>query len=274
MREEWSDRNPPPSGRQLMIVLGGAAIVVIGLIWGLLLLLNALIAWVPVSWEQQLGRLILPAIAPQAQTSPAQTALNQLLGELVPLLPENQRRDRQFRVLYLPDKTVNAMAIPGDAIVVYRGLVEEVASENELMMVLGHELGHFAHRDHLRRLAQALGWRVVLGLVLGDNQGIATAIGDSVQVLAAARYSQGQETAADRLGLDLLIKHYGHAGGATDFFQRLQNENGSRLDFLASHPNPGRRVQEIQRWITKEGYAVRSPAPLPPSLLAIGKIDK
>ena len=40
--------------------------------------------------------------------------------------------------------------------VIYQGLLAQAESENELMMVLGHELGHFANRDHLRGLGRAL----------------------------------------------------------------------------------------------------------------------
>ena len=45
---------------------------------------------------------------------------------------------------------MNAVALPGGNIVVFAGLLKEIKSENELAMILGHELGHFAHRDHLR----------------------------------------------------------------------------------------------------------------------------
>ncbi|MEP0779976.1 M48 family metalloprotease [Microcoleus sp. ZQ-A2] len=47
------------------------------------------------------------------------------------------------------------LALPGDAIVIYADLVQQAKSQNELMMVLGHELGHFAHRDHWRGLGGA-----------------------------------------------------------------------------------------------------------------------
>ena len=41
-------------------------------------------------------------------------------------------------------KNVSAFAIPGDVIDIFEELVKEVKSENELMMILGYELRHFA----------------------------------------------------------------------------------------------------------------------------------
>ena len=65
-----------------------------------------------------------------------------------------------FRVEVDDSGAANAMALPGGLIIVTQGLLDEVESENELAFVLGHELGHYRNRDHLR----ALGRGIVLAL--------------------------------------------------------------------------------------------------------------
>ena len=50
----------------------------------------------------------------------------------------------------------NAFALPGGEIWVTTGLLEQTESENEIAFVLGHEIGHFRSRDHLRSLGRGL----------------------------------------------------------------------------------------------------------------------
>ena len=60
----------------------------------------------------------------------------------------------QFRVEIDDSEIANAMALPGGLIIITQGLLDQVESENELAFVLGHELGHFKNRDHLRALGR------------------------------------------------------------------------------------------------------------------------
>jgi Zn-dependent protease with chaperone function len=258
----YSDRNPPPSNRQLLKLLGIVVALVIFLIWAFGSLANQLIWWIPPSVEQQLGRVMVPIFERQAYPSPTQTELNQLLDRLEDHLSQEQKTQRNYQLLYIPDTTVNAMALPGDRIVVYRGLLQQVKSENELMMVLGHELGHFAHRDHLRGLGQALLWQVMLGTVFGDPGSLSAIAGAGVARLSSAQFSQQQELQADEFGLNLLQQIYGHVGGATDFFIAMGKKNGERLDWLDSHPTSKKRVQTLKTLIQQDQLAVKPTVPL------------
>ena len=62
----------------------------------------------------------------------------------------------EFRVEIDDSDVANAMALPGGLIIVTQGLLDEVQSENELAFVVGHELGHFRNRDHLRALGRGI----------------------------------------------------------------------------------------------------------------------
>lgn len=265
-RESYSDRNPPPSNRQLLVILGAVVALIIGAIWALGLLLNYLIGLIPPQVEQKLGAVIVPIFEQQAQPSPTQDTLNQLLDRLESHLPPEQSQERNYRVLYLPDETVNAVAIPGDVVIIYQGLLAQMESENELMMVLGHELGHFAHRDHLRGLGRNLLLRAVIAYIFGDAGALQALVGNVVQSVGNSQFSQSQETAADEFGLTLLDKTYGQVAGATDFFGRLARQQGENWAILSTHPAPKQRVQKLKRLIEQRDYRIGEKTPLPSSL--------
>lgn len=231
-----SDRNPPPSNRQLLILLA----IVLGFIALLFFSLSSLLDWaisqIPISLEQKLGELIVPLYQEQAKNSPEQDSLNRLLDSLEYHLDNQSGQKRDYKILYITQSTVNAYAVPGDTIILFEGLIKAVQSENELMMILGHELGHFHHRDHLRSLGKSLVIKIVIASIFGDTGTLASSAGIAIETISNSRYSQSQEYQADQFGLMLLNKTYGHVAGATDFFNRLSQKETVNWDFLATHP--------------------------------------
>ena len=261
-----SSQNEPESNTQLIIILGiflGSGILIF-LLFNLLV--NTLINFIPASIEQKLGAVIVPVYEAQAVDSPPQQTLNQLLDRLEQNLPAQQRKEHEYQVLYIPEDTVNALAIPGNKVIIYQGLLEQVSSENELMMILGHELGHFAHRDHLRSLGNILVLRMTISYLLGNTSIFKSIVTNTVNAISKAQYSQRQEKQADQFGLILLNKTYNHVAGATDFFAKLGTEQSNNLDFLASHPAPAKRVQELEKLIEQNQYDLGSLTPLPKTL--------
>jgi predicted Zn-dependent protease len=256
------DRNAPPRKRELLSLLAlfvGAFLVVV---WLLNLLVGGVIGMIPPEAERQLGRWIIPALEAEAEDSTTQDRLNDLLDRLEAELPPEQAAVHDYQLLYIPDETVNAAAVPGDVILVYQGLLAEMESENELMMVLGHELGHFANRDHLRGLGREITLRLAIAIFLGDASALQSLSGRILNQVGSSRFSQTQETQADEFGLTLLHRTYGHVAGATDFFARLAETPGANVQFLASHPAPGKRVKDIKALIQQNGYTLGQKVPL------------
>lgn len=195
-------------------------------------------------------------------------ALQARLDRLLDALPgDSTLHAYDFSVQLVENEEINALALPGGLIVVFTGLVEQAESENELAMVLAHELGHFAHRDHLRRLGRGLSLALAAFLLLGEDSATADLV-NRLFLVSESHYSREQEADADRFGLELLVADYGHAGGAIDFFVRVGREAGSRAPYLlASHPQPEDRVKALQKMIAAKGYRVDAVAALGPDLL-------
>ena len=155
--------------------------------------------------------------------------------------------------------TPNALAFPGGLVVVTSGLLEQVESENELAFVLGHEIGHFRHRDHLRGIGRGVAFALVMGaLGLGGSGGAAQLAALSGQ-LAARGFDRDQESDADRFGLALVQQEYGHVAGAWEFFQRLPDLDGSVekeiVHYLATHPLSEERIEALHALALERGWS-------------------
>jgi predicted Zn-dependent protease len=251
---------------ELLWLLGGL-ILLVGLTF---IILGVTADWAvtktPVKIETWIGQQALNQF--QAEENPA---LAQRLQSLLDCLPQDSPLlQYQFKTFLSDTDDVNAIALPGGNIVVFSGLLQQVKSENELAMVLAHELGHFAHRDHMRSLGRGLGLAVATTVLFGENNA-ASELASKALLSFQAKYSQDQESAADQFGLDLLTKRYGHAGGATEFFSRLAEDAGSKLPYiLASHPHPQDRIDALKQRISKNNYPLKATLPLANDILPGG----
>ena len=170
-------------------------------------------------------------------------------------------RNYEFRVAISDDETPNAFAVPGGLIVVTMGLLDGVESENELAFVLGHELGHFKNRDHLRGIGRSIALSLLIAAISGGdgNPDLGLAIAD----LTLRGFSRDQENDADRFGLGLIQAEYGHVAESWRFFERineLQGEHGRLMTYLSTHPDSGERIQSLQAYARGRRWALSGQA--------------
>ena len=162
----------------------------------------------------------------------------------------------EFRLEINDSDVANAMALPGGLIIVTQGLLDEVESENELAFVLGHELGHFRNRDHMR----ALGRGIVLSMFfVVATGGDVSNLGLNAADLALRGFSRRQESKADEFGLALVYTHYGHVNEAWRLFERWDEGDNSALSivsYLSTHPDSGDRVDNLKVMARIEGWPV------------------
>jgi predicted Zn-dependent protease len=159
-----------------------------------------------------------------------------------------------FGVLDSP--IINAMALPGGYIYVTRGMLAHLNNEDQLATVLAHEIGHVAARHAARQAwQQQLGQGLLLGgAILGQGLGLPAQdilnLGGMAAQLIFLRYSRSDELEADKLGVEYSTAAGYDASEAIAFFQtleRIQEKEGQGMpSFLATHPNPGDRIQRIR----------------------------
>jgi Zn-dependent protease with chaperone function len=162
----------------------------------------------------------------------------------------------EFRVEIDDSPVANAMALPGGLIIVTEGLLDQVESENELAFVLGHELGHFRNRDHLRALGRGIMLSLFFSVATGsDVSGLSIKVTD----VALRGFSRAQESAADEFGLALVHTHYGHVDDAWRLFERWDEDDDSfpgMVAYLSTHPATGDRIAGLERQAIRENWPV------------------
>jgi predicted Zn-dependent protease len=193
------------------------------------------------------------------------------------LTPQVQRQAIHYH-FYLDDNPylVNAFALPGGSIVVGRGLLNLLESEDELAAVLGHEITHVDNRHSIERLQYELAAKKY-GL------GAFYQLGRPAIEIFQAGYTKEQEMEADRVGLDMAVSRgYSSQGGIALMkrFQKLEADEsdphraGSSIEEIAqvsvdslgqyfqSHPHASERLAAMQSEISSQGWPETPQRPL------------
>lgn len=152
-----------------------------------------------------------------------------------------------FKV-YLTDD-INAFAMANGTVRVYSGLMD-LMNDQELMFVMGHEIGHvyFKHSKQAYRMAYATqAARKGAASVGGTTGAIATgALGGLAEKLVHAQFSQSDETQADGFGLKILKLNGVDPHAAVSALEKLGGGNSS---IFSSHPGSKERAEAIRRQI-------------------------
>lgn len=230
-----------------LLGLGGSAVLATTLLWWQGdKLVGALAGLVPLSTEQQLGRLALAQVRAQGGLA-SDGAAQQVVAEIGQRLTQDSRY--QYRWFVKQDDSVNAFAMPGGVIVVHTGLLRQAATPGELAGVLAHEVQHVEQRHSLRQMITSLGWGALVGVTIGDISAVAAMLAHQAGAMV---FSRGMEEQADRLGLQALQRARIAPDGMLTFFQRLgeKDHDQPRLPgWLSSHPQTGERAAQIRSLI-------------------------
>ncbi len=146
--------------------------------------------------------------------------------------------------------SANAFALPGGEIVVTDALVRLARSDEEVLGVLAHELGHLRARHALRGLIQASAVGMLVAVWLGDVGSFATALPAFV---LEAQYSRDFEREADRYAAELLRANGLDTTPLADLLARLEAEQGGPQGreglaaYLSSHPATSERIRALSR---------------------------
>jgi len=221
--------------------------------------------------------MLVPHLSPGIEQAMAVNLLPRMMGkeidetksrELQPLLDRLQEHCTKLpyhcTIKVSSSPKVNALALPGGTILIFSGLLDTLTSENELAFVLGHEMGHFAHRDHLRGLGRGLVFMAISTALFGPHNQI-NRLAARFLNLTELSFSRHQETAADHFALEVLHCAYGHVGGALTFFEKLAAAEHSRynkVSFFSSHPLTPERVHDLQVYSRQRGFGSGKLTPL------------
>ncbi|MFK5913188.1 MAG: M48 family metallopeptidase [Woeseiaceae bacterium] len=155
---------------------------------------------------------------------------------------------------YVNDDTVNAFATLGGHIFLYRGLIDKLKHEDELAMVIAHEIAHVKYRHPILSISHGIVVGVVLTAVSGasGNESVNNFMGQTT-LASLMRFSRDYEYQADKDAINSLIKLYGNADGAKGLFNVFKKEFGNNIpfEFLATHPLTDNRISQTTKIINK-----------------------
>jgi predicted Zn-dependent protease len=213
--------------------------------------------------ELQLGASEFKNVKSQQKvsTDPALNARVRRVGERIAQAVGSDLPSAQWEFVVFDDpKEINAFALPGGKVGVYSGLLQVARTDDELAVVMGHEIGHVTARHGSERMSQAL--LVALGgLALdaglkdsGNRDAWLAAYGVGSAVGVALPYSRLNEDEADEIGLIYAAKAgYDPRAGIT-FWRRMMDEGKGKAKlpaFLSTHPIDERRIEHIQSLLPK-----------------------
>jgi predicted Zn-dependent protease len=181
------------------------------------------------------------------------------VGERIAHVVGDQMPNAQWEFVVFDSKEVNAFALPGGKVGVYSGLLNLATSDDELAVVMGHEIGHVIARHGAERMSeqmliQGLG---ALGTAYADNryspqtvQLFQTAYGGLATVGRVLPHSRANETEADHMGVVFAAKAGYDPRTAIGFWQKMSQQKTGKagpLDkFLSTHPADEQRIQNLQ----------------------------
>src|SRR5947209_9458936 len=223
---------------------------------------------VPVSKQQQeqLGLKAMSEVYQQMpvlpDSNPVTQYVQQLGRRLVQVIPQQNSWPYQFHVI--PQKDVNAFALPGGPIFINVGTVLAADNESQLAGVMSHEMSHVYMQHQIKEMQKAGMTQGVagivgglLGAVLGGTAGTLANMGAQYAGgILSLKYSRQEEAQADAVGAIIMYKAGYNPRSLAEFFQKLEKQGGGGgPQFLSDHPDPGNRVaavdKEIRNWPAK-----------------------
>ena len=162
---------------------------------------------------------------------------------------------QQWEVQIVGDDNANAFALPGGRIGVNKGMFKVATDQDQLAVVLGHELAHVVSRHGAERVSDNLAAQMAVAAgsayagSRGDTAGYtAAALGLGAQVGILLPFSRIQESEADTLGQRYMAQAGFDPRAAVTLWQKMGQQGGSKPPvFLSTHPSSSGRAQTLAR---------------------------
>ncbi len=184
------------------------------------------------------------------------------VGEAIAYIadPDIPNADWEF-VVFDDDSQVNAFAMPGGKVAVYTGLFKVVQTEDDLAVVIGHEVAHVAAGHGGERMSQQIlvsGGAALLAAGTADLDSKERALwlgafgaGTSLGVILP--FSRYHESEADEIGLIYAAKAGYDPRAAIGFWKRMAAQSGGQAppEFMSTHPSGTTRVKRLTAMMPK-----------------------
>lgn len=222
-----------------------------GIIYGLPALAKQLAFSLPAATQTLIGRDALAALdsillAPTQLPTERQTQLRAVFSGVTGGLEEagNYRLELRAGKRLGP----NALALPSGIIIFTDELVELAKSDQELIAVLAHEIGHLKQRHALRHLLQNSATALLVAAVVGDIVSITSLAAALPTMLLHAKYSRDFESEADEFALDYMRRNGIPLEAFAAILLRMDAKTAAKEApvYLSTHPATRERAERFR----------------------------
>ena len=166
-----------------------------------------------------------------------------------------------YKVYMVSD--INAFACADGSVRVFSALMD-MMTDDELLAVIGHEIGHVKNNDSRDAVREAYR-RAAVSDALSSQNGVAaklteSELGDFANALISSKYSRKQESAADKYSYEFLKRNGYNVMAEASAFRKLaalsggaQQSNTQKM--MSSHPDSEDRAAAVEKWAKKDGLA-------------------
>ena len=158
-------------------------------------------------------------------------------------------------------KDINAFACADGSVRVFSSLMD-IMSDNELLAVIGHEIGHVKNQDTKDAMKSAYLKAAALDAASSASSQVATLndsqVGKMANAFLDASHSKKQESEADTYSYDFMKANKYDVVGAYTAFKKLAllSQGSTQTGFekmFNSHPDSEKRAQAIKKRAEKDG---------------------
>ena len=160
-----------------------------------------------------------------------------------------------WEFITVENEQLNAWCMPGGKVCFYTGILDIMDSDDEIAVVMGHEIAHAIARHGNERMSQQM---TLAGLVSLSGAGSS----DSTQTvniyhrvfmgsatLGILKFSRMHESESDKLGLVFMKLAGYNPEKAVGFWEKMAAQGGFVPEILSTHPSDQRRINDIKEFL-------------------------
>ena len=167
------------------------------------------------------------------------------------LAQQSERPTLNWTFVVLDTDGVNAFASPGGIVHITRGALALTRNEAELAAVLGHEIGHVAHKHTVNAIQKGKAVQLGTNETLSSRGPFLDKIANKAyEMVLENKFDRGDEMDADKVSVTLAEKAGYAPGKLADFLTRLDDRNKDQPasnGLFASHPDMKERIQVVTK---------------------------
>lgn len=176
---------------------------------------------------------------------------NQIISNLQDSITDPYFENVDYKLYYVNDETINAYYIGNGYILLFKGLIDELETEDQLAAVIAHEIGHSYSKHLEKNINRSIGL-ALFNLAL--NEFTDKEYEDAINVfdnLIQKGYSRSEEKEADIYAVNLMAKSGYNPKGLVNTMNMFKkwDADSKLIEFTRTHPIPDTRINYIKKYV-------------------------